>query len=161
MQGQKARSWRFKIGTSQLRETTLTENIGPPGYPKFGHGAENPTLEKTLVTKSEEAIAGYFSWQKLLRKVRDHTELKRWADRDDDEIYFELNVVPRVNNILTSLSPVCTVRVVFVIPPRTQYTFPCAKRTLYWVMVVTVFQVNRFQPLDCGKWLGSYDAISV
>jgi hypothetical protein len=27
-------------------------------------------LEKTLVTKSEEAIAGYFSWQKLLRKAR-------------------------------------------------------------------------------------------
>jgi hypothetical protein len=25
---------------------------------------------KTLVTKSEEAIAGYFGWQKLLRKAR-------------------------------------------------------------------------------------------
>jgi hypothetical protein len=31
MQGKKARSWHFKIGTSQLRETTLPENIGPPG----------------------------------------------------------------------------------------------------------------------------------
>jgi hypothetical protein len=25
--------------------------------------------------KSEEAIAGYFSWQKLLRKARAHVEL--------------------------------------------------------------------------------------
>jgi hypothetical protein len=47
MQGQKASSWRFKIGTSQLRETTLTENIGPPRYPGVGRGADNPTLEKT------------------------------------------------------------------------------------------------------------------
>jgi hypothetical protein len=29
----------------------------------------------TLVTKSEEAIAGYFSWQKLLRKTRAHIGL--------------------------------------------------------------------------------------
>jgi hypothetical protein len=28
----------------------------------MGVGADNPALEKTLVTKSEEAIAGYFSW---------------------------------------------------------------------------------------------------
>jgi hypothetical protein len=41
----------------------------------LGVGAENPTLEKTLVTKSEEAIAGYFSWQKLLRKARAHAGL--------------------------------------------------------------------------------------
>jgi hypothetical protein len=27
-------------------------------------------MEKTLVKKSEEAIAGHFSWQKLLRKAR-------------------------------------------------------------------------------------------
>jgi hypothetical protein len=40
-----------------------------------GRGADNPTLEKTIVTKSEEAIAGYFSWQKLLRKVRAHIGL--------------------------------------------------------------------------------------
>jgi hypothetical protein len=40
-----------------------------------GHGADNPTLEKTLVTKSEEAMAGYFSWQKLLRKARAHVGL--------------------------------------------------------------------------------------
>jgi hypothetical protein len=33
-------------------------------------GADNLTLEKTLVTKSEEAVAGYFSWQKLQRKAR-------------------------------------------------------------------------------------------
>jgi hypothetical protein len=41
----------------------------------FGHGAHNPTLEKTLDTKSEEAMAGYFSWQKLLRKARTHVGL--------------------------------------------------------------------------------------
>jgi hypothetical protein len=32
-------------------------------------------MEKTLVTKSEEAIAEYVSWQKLLRKVRAHVGL--------------------------------------------------------------------------------------
>jgi hypothetical protein len=69
-QGQKARACHFKIGTSLLRETTLTENIGLPGKPGVGRGADNPTLEKTLVTKSEESIAGYFSWQKLLRMAR-------------------------------------------------------------------------------------------
>jgi hypothetical protein len=36
---------------------------------------DNPTLEKTLVSKSEEAIAGYFRWQKLLGKVRAHVGL--------------------------------------------------------------------------------------
>jgi hypothetical protein len=61
---------RFKIVTSQLRETTLTENIGPPGQAGVVRGADTTTLEKTLVTKSEEARAGYFSWQKLLRKAR-------------------------------------------------------------------------------------------
>jgi hypothetical protein len=72
MQGRKARPWRFKIGT---RETTLTENIDPPRQPVVGRGADNPTLEKTIDTKSEEAIAGYFSWQKLLRKARAHVGL--------------------------------------------------------------------------------------
>jgi hypothetical protein len=48
----------------------------------FGRGADHPTLEKTLATKCEEAIAGYFSWQKLLRKARDHAVL--WANDDDD-----------------------------------------------------------------------------
>jgi hypothetical protein len=43
-------------GTSQLRDTTLTENIGPPGQPGVGHRADDPSLEKTLVMKSEEAI---------------------------------------------------------------------------------------------------------
>jgi hypothetical protein len=32
-------------------------------------------VEKILVTKSEEGIAGYFSWQKLLRKTRAHIGL--------------------------------------------------------------------------------------
>jgi hypothetical protein len=40
-----------------------------------GRGADNPTLKKTLVTKSEEAIAGYCSWQKLLSKARAHVGL--------------------------------------------------------------------------------------
>jgi hypothetical protein len=35
-----------------------------------GRGADNPTLEKILVTKSEEAITIFFSWQKFLRKAR-------------------------------------------------------------------------------------------
>jgi hypothetical protein len=52
MQGKKASSWRFIIETRQLRETTLTQNIGPG----VGRGSDNPTLEKTLVAKSEEAI---------------------------------------------------------------------------------------------------------
>jgi hypothetical protein len=30
---------------------------------------------KDFFTKSEEAIAGYFSWQKLLRKARAHVGL--------------------------------------------------------------------------------------
>jgi hypothetical protein len=42
-----------------------------------GRGADNPTLEKTLFTKPEEAIAGYFIWQKLLRKARAHVGLSR------------------------------------------------------------------------------------
>jgi hypothetical protein len=56
-------------------ETTLTENIGPPGQSGVGRGADNPILGKTLVTKSEEAIAGYFRWQKLLKKARAHVGL--------------------------------------------------------------------------------------
>jgi hypothetical protein len=32
-------------------------------------------MEKTLVTKFEEAIDRYFSWQKLLRKARAHVGL--------------------------------------------------------------------------------------
>jgi hypothetical protein len=43
--------------------------------PEVGRGAENPILEKTLVTKFEEAIVGYFSWQKLPRKARAHIGL--------------------------------------------------------------------------------------
>jgi hypothetical protein len=35
----------------------VAENISPPGYLGVGHGADNLTLENTLVTKSEEAIA--------------------------------------------------------------------------------------------------------
>jgi hypothetical protein len=68
MQRQNAIYCRIKIGTSQLRETTLTEHIVPPGQLGAGRGADIPTLEKTLVTKSEETITRYFSWQMLLRK---------------------------------------------------------------------------------------------
>jgi hypothetical protein len=47
MQGRKASSWRFQIGTNRLKETNLTEDIGPPGSLGVGRGADNPTLEKT------------------------------------------------------------------------------------------------------------------
>jgi hypothetical protein len=60
----------------------MTENIGPPVYPGVGRGDDTPTLEKTFVTESEEAIAGYFSWQKLLRKARAHVGYR--ADDDDN-----------------------------------------------------------------------------
>jgi hypothetical protein len=59
MQGRKASSWRFQIGTNQLRETTLTENIGSPGSLGVRRGADTPILEKNnFVTKTEEATAG-------------------------------------------------------------------------------------------------------
>jgi hypothetical protein len=41
----------------------------------MGDNPDNPTLEKTLVTKPGETIAGYFSWKKLLRKARTHVGL--------------------------------------------------------------------------------------
>jgi hypothetical protein len=44
-----------QIGTNQLRETTLTENIARPGSLGVGRGADNPG--KTFVTKTEEATA--------------------------------------------------------------------------------------------------------
>jgi hypothetical protein len=50
-------SWRFQIGTKQLNETILTENIDPPGLLGVGRGAENSSLEKK-VTKTEEATVG-------------------------------------------------------------------------------------------------------
>jgi hypothetical protein len=65
----------LKLRLTQLQETTLTGNIDPLGYSWAGSGADNPTLEKTFVTKSDEAIAGYFSWQKLLRKAGAHVGL--------------------------------------------------------------------------------------
>jgi hypothetical protein len=37
----------LKIGASQLRKTTLTENTDPPGWLGVGRGADNPILEKT------------------------------------------------------------------------------------------------------------------
>jgi hypothetical protein len=40
-----------------------------------GRGTHNPTMEKNLVVKSEEVIARYFSWQKLLRKAKAHVGL--------------------------------------------------------------------------------------
>jgi hypothetical protein len=41
-----------------LRETTLTEDIGPPGLLGVGRGADIPTLREKNVTKTEEATAG-------------------------------------------------------------------------------------------------------
>jgi hypothetical protein len=49
----------------------------------LGVGLTTPPW-KTLVTKSEEAIAGYFSWQKILRKAR-ATQGCRANDDDDDD----------------------------------------------------------------------------
>jgi hypothetical protein len=43
-------------------------------YGTQGVGLTTPPW-KRLVTKSEEAIAGYFSWQKLLSKARAHVGL--------------------------------------------------------------------------------------
>jgi hypothetical protein len=38
-------------------------------------GLTTPLWKRLFVTKPEEAIAGYFSWQKLLRKTRAYIEL--------------------------------------------------------------------------------------
>jgi hypothetical protein len=40
----------------------------------LGVGLTTPP-QKTLVTISEEVIAGYFSWKKLVRKARAHVGL--------------------------------------------------------------------------------------
>jgi hypothetical protein len=56
----------------------------------IGSGAESPTLEKTLITESEEAIAGYFSWQKLLGKARAHFGCRA----NDDDGVSEKNDLP-------------------------------------------------------------------
>jgi hypothetical protein len=48
----------------------------------LGVGLTTPPW-KRLVTKSEEAIAGY--WQKLLRKARAHVALSSNDDDDDDD----------------------------------------------------------------------------
>jgi hypothetical protein len=56
----------FKIGTSQLRETTLREKTSALQDSRgLGVGLTTASWKNTLVTKCEEAIAGYFSWQKL------------------------------------------------------------------------------------------------
>jgi hypothetical protein len=41
----------------------------PPGELGVGRGADNRTLKKILVTKTEGAVGVYFGWQKLLRKA--------------------------------------------------------------------------------------------
>jgi hypothetical protein len=61
-----------------------------------GSGADNPTLEKTLVTKCEEAIAGYFSWQKFLRKARAHWGCRANDDDDDDDDESTTALIPRL-----------------------------------------------------------------
>jgi hypothetical protein len=45
-------------GTSQLRETTPTQNIGAAGSLGTGYGANNTTLEKKKAMKSKKATAG-------------------------------------------------------------------------------------------------------
>jgi hypothetical protein len=57
MQGRKVSSWRFQIRSNQLRETTETENIGPPGLLGVVRGADISTLERKVM-KSEEATVG-------------------------------------------------------------------------------------------------------
>jgi hypothetical protein len=37
----------------------VTENIDLPRWPGVRHATYDPTLEKTLVTKSEEGVAGW------------------------------------------------------------------------------------------------------
>jgi hypothetical protein len=44
--------------------------------------------------KSEEAIAGYFCWEKLLRKARAHVGLLS-NDDDDDDFPVKLNTSRR------------------------------------------------------------------
>jgi hypothetical protein len=38
-------------------------------------GLPTPTWKKAFIAKFEEAIDGYFSWKKLLRKARAHVGL--------------------------------------------------------------------------------------
>jgi hypothetical protein len=92
MLGQKAISWRFKIGTSQLRETTLTENIGLPGWPGVGRGADNTTLKSTLVTKSEQAIAGSLTGRSLCGRPVPIQGCRTNDDHDSNSIH--------LNNVL-------------------------------------------------------------
>jgi hypothetical protein len=54
--------------------TTLTEKLALQHSRGLGVGLTTPPY-KILVAKSEEAIAGYFSWQEFLRKARAHVGL--------------------------------------------------------------------------------------
>jgi hypothetical protein len=65
MQGRKRSSRRFQTETNQLRETTLTENIGSPVLLGVGRGADNSSMAKKKVMKTEEATAG----RTLLRRA--------------------------------------------------------------------------------------------
>jgi hypothetical protein len=58
MQGRKASFWHFQIGTNQLRETTLTENIDPPEFLGVGRGADNSNLEKISRKLKKQQPAG-------------------------------------------------------------------------------------------------------
>jgi hypothetical protein len=64
--------------------------------PIFLESNKVTTMEKTLVTKYEEAIAGHFSWQKLLRKVRAHVGL---SSSDDDETDTKPKYLPTVTTL--------------------------------------------------------------
>jgi hypothetical protein len=55
--GRKSSSWRFQIGTNQLRETTLTENIGPPEMLGVERGADNSNLEKLSRKLKKQQLA--------------------------------------------------------------------------------------------------------
>jgi hypothetical protein len=62
---------KIRVLTSKRKYNSYLNEISVP----IRRGADNLTLEKTLVTKSVAAIAGYFSCHKLLRKARAHVGL--------------------------------------------------------------------------------------
>jgi hypothetical protein len=103
MQGQKARSWRFKIGTSQLRETTLTENIGPPRIPGGWAWGWRPHPGKNFVTKSEETKS---FWERP-----GPTYDCRVNDDDDDDEYLKAGHdffhIPTPNLVVIRYCTIC------------------------------------------------------
>jgi hypothetical protein len=60
------------VGAGQLRETTPTENIGPPGSLGVGRKADNPTSGgKNIFTKSEEVKTGLICQGRHCKGLKD------------------------------------------------------------------------------------------